>query len=244
MKTAIYCSVFTLVSLWSLSVFGQGTCHNNGNCPTNGGQQGYPYDPANPYGQSPYYPQYPGQVPATYPPSGPYGAASSPYAANPLVAATAAAAAVPQGPTARITVVSANSSTAALASLSSHAAKLTVVADEPAAAPKTVEIASTEPAAIDEKIAGLVGTWKAVARQGDGELTTVELHLDNRGWAELTVPGSDGKPTTTKSRVNFENEELKLTAADKVVSLGKLVDFNTRQMVLERAEGQVTFVRL
>ena len=107
-----------------------------------------------------------------------------------------------------------------------------------------MRLPTTEPAVIDEKIASLVGTWKAVARQGDGELTTVELHLDNRGWAELTVPGSDGKPSTTKSRVNLENEELKLTDADKVVSLGKLVDFNARQMVLERAEGQVTFVRL
>jgi hypothetical protein len=28
------------------------------------------------------------------------------------------------------------------------------------------------------------------------------------------------------------------------VSLGKLVEFDTRQLVLERAEGQVTFVRL
>jgi hypothetical protein len=121
---------------------------------------------------------------------------------------------------------------------------LTVVADDSPSAPKAIEIASVEPVVIDEKIAGLIGTWKAVARRGDGELTTVELHLDNRGWAELTVPGSDGKPSTTKSRVNLENEELKLTDADKVVSLGKLVDFNTRQMVLERAEGQLTFVRL
>jgi hypothetical protein len=119
---------------------------------------------------------------------------------------------------------------------------LTIVAD----VPQTVEVAvaEPEPVVVDEKIASLVGTWKAVARQGDGQLTTVELHLDNRGWAELTVPGTDGKPSTTKSRVNLDNEELKLTDADKVVSLGKLVDFNTRQMVLERAEGQVTFVRL
>ena len=101
-----------------------------------------------------------------------------------------------------------------------------------------------KPTAIDSKIANLVGTWKAVARKSDGELTTVELHLDNRGWAELTVPDSEGKPSTSKSRVSLENEELKLTDSDKVVSLGKLVEFNARQMVLERAEGQVTFVRL
>ena len=123
-----------------------------------------------------------------------------------------------------------------------RSAKLKVIADE-ASVSMQPEIAIAEPV-IDEKIAGLVGTWKAVARQGDGELTTVELHLDNRGWAELTVPGTDGKPATTKSRVNLENEELMLTAANKAVSLGKLVDFNARQMVLERAEGQMTFVRL
>ena len=243
MKTAIYCSVFTLVSLWSLTVFGQGTCHNNGagggEC--NNGGQGYPYDPADPYGAGGQtYPGYPNQFPTTYPMGGQYGAAPYSNASPEIAAAIAAAAAAPKGPTAKITVIAANSSASALASLKSSAAKLTIIADEP----KSTEIATSEPAAIDEKIASLVGTLKAVARQGDGELTTVELHLDNRGWAELTVPGSDGKPSTTKSRVNLENEELKLTDADKVVSLGKLVDFNARQMVLERAEGQVTFVRL
>ena len=98
--------------------------------------------------------------------------------------------------------------------------------------------------ALSARFAGLVGVWKAVARRANGELTTVELHLDNGGWAELTVPGSDGKPSTTKSRVNVENDELKLKGSDKVVSLGKLLEFNSRQMVLERAEGRVTFVRL
>ncbi len=247
MKTAIYCSVLTLVSLWSLTSFGQGSCHNNnGGGYPNGGDQGYPYNPADPYGNGgSTYPGYPNQAPNTYPAGSQYGAGPYSNATPQIAAAIAAAAAAPKGPTARITVVSANSSAPALASLKSSSAKLTIVADEPIAEPKPIEVAVTEPApVINEKIAGLVGTWKAVARQGDGELTTVELHLDNRGWAELTVPGSDGKPSTTKSRVNLENEELMLTAADKVVSLGKLVDFNTRQMVLERAEGRMTFVRL
>jgi hypothetical protein len=236
MKTAIYCSVLTLVSLWTLATFGQ-SCHNNNNggYPTDGGYPGdggYPYDQAGPYGsQLPYgapitTPSYPLQAPGV-----------SPYVGTPTAVAT------PAGPTAKITVVSANSSSSQVAS-NAKSAKIKVIADVPAANASETEVAVDE-SAVDEKIAGIVGTWKAVARQGDGALTTIQLHLDNRGWAELTVPGSDGKPTTTKSRVNFENEELKLTGdGEKVVSLGKLVDFNSRQMVLERAEGQVTFVRL
>jgi hypothetical protein len=227
MKTAIYCSVLSLVSLWSLTVFGQGSCHNNGGgYPINGGQPEYPYAPADPY-----YPNPGGQVVTPY-------IVPQPVATVPVA---------PQGPKARITVVSVNGTSGSSLASKGRSAKLTVVADEPIAKPQPIEVAVTEPVAepeINERIAGLVGTWKAVARQGDGELTTVELHLDNRGWAELTVPGSDGQPSTTKSRVNLENEELLLTAADKVVSLGKLVDFNTRQMVLERAEGRMTFVRL
>jgi hypothetical protein len=227
MKTAIYCSVFTLVSLWSLTVFGQSCQNNNG-----GGDTGYPYEQTGPYGQPGPYdnvapaPTYPLQAPGV-----------SPYVGSPVAVAAST------GPTAKITVVSATPSTSSTIASSTRSAKLKVIADEASAASPKIEVAVAEPA-IDEKIAGIVGTWKAVARQGDGELTTIELHLDNRGWAELTVPGTDGKPTTTKSRVNLENEELKLTDADKVVSLGKLVDFNTRQMVLERAEGRVTFVRL
>jgi hypothetical protein len=224
--------VFTLVSLWSLNVFGQ-SCHNNngGGYPNNGGypgDAGYPYEQTGPYGAPATAPSFPLQAPG-----------ASPYVGAPV------AAAAPARPTARIIVVSANPTSSSQVASSVRSAKLKVIADElPAAAPKT-EIAIEAPV-VDEKIAGIVGTWKAVARQGDGELTTIQLYLDNRGWAELTVPGSDGKPTTTKSRVNFENEELKLSGGDsnKVVSLGKLVDFISRQMVLERAEGQVTFVRL
>jgi hypothetical protein len=96
---------------------------------------------------------------------------------------------------------------------------------------------------LPDAIKGLTGTWLAVSRQGDGELSTVELQLDDHGWAKLTVPGTDGKPSTTTRKVELENNEIKLTGADTDVMLGKLVDFNSRQMVLERSGGQVTFVR-
>jgi hypothetical protein len=233
MKVAIYCSVFYLVSLWSFTVFGQGTCPSE-----NGGGGGrYPYDQADPYGAGGgLYSS--NQPPTGYPSGGQLNTSGYPNTAQ------HAAPTAPIVPSARITVVSANLSPNPRTVSKLPAAKLTVVADDAPTAPIAVEIAAEESTAIDSKIAGLVGTWKAVARQSDGELTTVELHLDNRGWAELTVPGSDGKPSTTKSRVNLENEELKLAGSDKVVSLGKLVEFNKRQMVLERAEGQVTFVRL
>jgi hypothetical protein len=226
MKTAFCSIVFAIVSLWSFSVFGQGTCHKGGNV------QPYPNAPAAPYGA-------PGG--GVYNPVQNYGGYPS---ANQLNTATYPTTASPAVPTARITVVSASMPSSLPSIATTPAAKLTVVADDVPTAPKATEIVEEKPDAIDSKIASLVGTWKAVARKSDGELTTVELHLDNRGWAELTVPDTKGKPSTTKSRVNLENEELKLTGSDKVVSLGKLVEFNTRQMVLERAEGQVTFVRL
>ena len=109
--------------------------------------------------------------------------------------------------------------------------------------PPTPQPPAEDTEAIDEALKGLVGTWKAVARQGDGELTTVELQLDNRGWAKLTVPAADGTKSTIKRRVEFENQELKLTGPDAELLLGKLVSSNSRQMVLERAGGEVTFVR-
>jgi hypothetical protein len=220
MKAVINSIVFTVALLWTVNALGQGTCQNDGGYPNQGGytdvgSQGYPYGQADPYGVGTganYQVQTPAPLPYLVPQTAP-----------PTQAA-------PQGPTARITVVSDNPSAGMATASTKPSAKLTIVADEPDA--------------IDPKIAGLVGTWKAVARQGDGELTTVELHMDNRGWAELTVPGADGKPSTSKSRVNLNNDELKLTDSDRVVSLGKLVDLNARQMVLERADGQVTFVRL
>lgn len=99
---------------------------------------------------------------------------------------------------------------------------------------------------IADEIKGLVGTWMAVSRKGDGELSTVELQLDDHGWAKLTIPGADGTPSTTTHKVEFDKKELKLlgTSSEAEVLLGKLVDFNSSQMVLERSGGgQVTFVR-
>jgi len=226
MKTAFFCIVSTIVSLWSLSVFGQGTCHKGGD------GQPYPNTPPAPYSATGRGLYNPNQTYGGYSSAGQTNAAGYPTT-SPSVA-----------PTARITVVSSNVSLSPQSVATSRTAKLTIVDDDVPSAPKTVAIVAEKPTAIDSKIANLVGTWKAVARKSNGELTTVELHLDNRGWAELTVPDAEGKPSTSKSRVSLENEELKLTGSDKVVSLGKLVESGARQLVLERAEGQVTFVRL
>lgn len=224
MKAVINSIVFTAALLWTVSALGQGTCHNNGGDYPNG--QPYPqYPPVDPYGGDASTPYYGSQPPiANVAPA----LTTSPTLTS---AQVAAAVATPAQPAAKIKVVAANSSAAiaSTAKSSTRAGNLRIVADEPI---------------LDERIAQLAGTWKAVARRGAGELTTIELVLDNRGHAELTVPGSDGKPSTTKSRANLENEELRLTGSGKVVSLGRLVDVTDRQMVLQLTEGTMTFVRL
>lgn len=246
MKTSVFCSVFAVASMCSLSTFGQATCHNNGG----------PNDPA--------LPPVHGPVGTHNVPAGGLAESDELAPLSPAVddastndnpnTETSPAARVANASAARITVVSEDDLLASRGA-KTPTARLTIVADDAVdlqnatdivtAAPKATEAAPEKPAAIDSRIASLVGIWRAVARRANGELTTVELQLDNRGWAELTVPGSDGKPNKTKSRVEVENDELKLKGSDdKVVSLGKLLEHNTRQMVLERAEGHVTFVRL
>ncbi len=105
--------------------------------------------------------------------------------------------------------------------------------------------AAEDTSKVADEIKGLVGDWMAVSRQGDGELSTVELQLDDHGWAKLTIPGADGKSSTTTRKVELEKNELKLTGASSSpdVSLGKLVSVDSHQMVLERSSGLVTFVR-
>lgn len=163
-------------------------------------------------------------------------------------------------PQAHIKVLPANDAPAARIQVASPVAAVTnvkpeqVAKVEPKVEPKTNEAdaskalesltpAKEESSKIADALKGLVGPWMAVSRQGDGELSTVELLLNDNGWAKLTVPGSDGKPSTTTRKVEFANNELKLTGGDADVLLGKLVEFNSRQMVLERSGGQVTFVR-
>jgi len=145
-------------------------------------------------------------------------------------------------PSARLTVVADTPREVAKPVADAVAEALAKVAPD-AKAKNVTEIASEEDAALSEALRGLVGTWKAVARHGDGELTTVELQLDDRGWAKFTVPDSDGKPSTVERRVELENDELKLTGPDTELTLGKLIESNRRQMVLARADGRITFVR-
>ncbi|MGD9631830.1 MAG: hypothetical protein AB7G28_25290 [Pirellulales bacterium] len=242
MKAVINCVVFTAALLWTVNALGQGTCHNNGGNVgggydnggygnggyDNGYPNGQPY-PADPYSTGATAPYYGSQPPIANLAPTP-GVAATPVATS--SAATPLAVAASAQHSAKITVLAVNSavaSTSSTAKSATSSGNLKIVADEPVT---------------DERIAQLAGTWKAVARRSAGELTTIELVLDNRGHAELTVPGSDGKPSTTKSRANLENDELRLTGTDKVVSLGKLVDVSDRQMVLQLTEGTMTFVRL
>jgi hypothetical protein len=113
--------------------------------------------------------------------------------------------------------------------------------------PKTVTPARTVVVTPDDvpKIPeSLTGDWMAVSRQSDGELSTVELQMDDHGWAKLTVPGAAGKPsTTTKHKVGFKDNKLELTSQNGTISLGKLVSSDSRQMVLEQETGLLTLVR-
>jgi hypothetical protein len=235
MKAAVY---FAIVSLsLSSNIYAQGTCAAGGGIPGGVGQ-------VDPYGNGVFNTANPHSFPSTLQPA-------------------SAAGIRPAAPQARMTVVDASSplqSPANAAKSSAPTARLTVVTDEaPRAnsaakgsdASKSVEttIGDATPslddgaATMSDALKDLVGTWKAVARRGDGELTTVELRLDDRGWAELTVPDAEGKPSTIKRRAELKGDELKLTGPDAELLLGQLIDVNGRQMVLARAGGQVTFVR-
>lgn len=250
MKIALFCSLPIILALLALEAFAQGTCPNGG-----GGAVGPVVD----HVRGPVV----GLLPQA---SSPQDLAPLPESSAPritviqLPAASVIPAAVPAAPAARITVLPADAPTATASAMPKL--RLTIVDDVVPVVPAKTQVAaatnpeptppvepapSVEPAkpeAIDDAIAGLVGKWKAVARHSNGTLTTVELQLDSRGWAELTVPDKTGTPSTIKSRVKYEDQELKLESGDAVTLLGKLVTFNQRQMVLERAEGKVTFVRV
>jgi hypothetical protein len=103
---------------------------------------------------------------------------------------------------------------------------------------------AAEVSPISDAMRALLGTWRAVSRQGEGSLATIELQLNDNGTAQLTTPDKNGKTSTTTRKANFDNQELKLTGGDKDISLGKLVESDARQMVLDRGGRQVTFVRV
>jgi hypothetical protein len=102
---------------------------------------------------------------------------------------------------------------------------------------------STSSMTLDAALVPLLGMWKAVARDADGQLTTIELKLDANGWATLVMPSENGGTTSVERRVALENGELKLNGENSSVTLGKLANADANRLTLERPNGQVTFVR-
>jgi hypothetical protein len=233
MKSAVLYILTVVLSFSGLNALAQGTCHS--------GNAQYPGAATNP--------PYVGN--GGYPSAADVQSFLSGTAATAVNAAAPAATLAPAAPQARITVVDpveANAARKMSAVPATQAARITVVSDGNLGASSVASTSADTEApsnTISDNLKGLVGNWTAVARYGDNQLSTVQLQLDDRGWATLTMPGSDGKPKTIKSRVELKNDEIKLTSPEAAtVALGKLVSVNERQMVLEKAGGQVTFVRI
>jgi hypothetical protein len=235
MKSVFYVAILGL-SLAS-NVYAQGTCASGGGLAGGIG-------PATPCSTGVFNAADPFNIASTVQPAsavgvrptGPQARITVVDASSPLPSSTNAAKST--GPVARLKVVE-NDATPADAAAKASDTSTTAEKSNVETTPTPDSNAST----LSDALKGLAGTWKAVARRGDGELTTVELRLDDRGWAELTVPGADGKPSTIKRRAELKGDELKLTGPDAELLLGQLIDVNSRQMVLARAGGQVTFVR-
>jgi hypothetical protein len=235
MKSAIFSAILGL-SLTS-NVYAQGTCASGGGLVGGVG-------PATPCATGVLNAADPFNIPSAVQPASAVGIRPTGLqaritvvdASSPLQSSTNAAKST--APVARLKVVE-NGSTQADAVAKASDATNPVEKSNVETTPSPDSDSST----LSDALKGLTGTWKAVARRGDGELTTVELRLDDRGWAELTVPGADGKPSTIKRRAELKGDELKLTGPDAELLLGQLIDVNSRQMVFARAGGQVTFVR-
>ena len=230
MKTATFYAVIAIVASFGLTAFGEPACNGNA-----GGQVGVgPVDSFPPFAEAPFFPP------------------ADQFPAPGLPAASPATPTAP--PVAKVKITPLNSAPQGASAKASAApsARVSLVAIQPLAEAEAAAAAAaatdTDPPApeenIDPALAGLVGTWSAVSRYGDGELTTVELQFDDRGWAELTVPAADGKRSTIKRRASLEDNELKLSGPDEqTLSLGKLIELDSRQMILERTGRQITFVR-
>ncbi|MEX2169135.1 MAG: hypothetical protein WD851_07480 [Pirellulales bacterium] len=229
MKTATFYAVIAIVASFGLTAFGEQACNGNA-----GGQQGIGSASSDsPFAEAPFFPSVDQFAAPGLPAASPATPTAPPIAQVRITPLNSAPLAAPAGlsaaPSARISLVT---------------AKPRVEPESAAAATDTDPAAPEEEANIDPALAGLVGTWSAVSRYGDGELTTVELQFDDRGWAELTVPAADGKRSTIKRRASLEDNELKLSGPDEqTLSLGKLIELDSRQLILERTGRQITFVR-
>lgn len=232
MKTATIYAVIAIVASFGTTAFGQPACNGNAGQPAVG-----PVDLFPPLPNDIFFPPV-DQIPPALTPG---------TSATPGVRPSAP-------PVTQLRITPLNS--APTAAPAAPSARVSLVPAPPATKPQTTDVTTETPSnkpattapeednTIAPALAGLVGAWSTPARFGDGELTTVELQLDDRGWAELTVPAADGKRSTIKRRVSLEDKELKLSAPDEqTISLGKLIEFDSRQFVLERTGRQFTFVR-
>ncbi len=95
----------------------------------------------------------------------------------------------------------------------------------------------------DQATASIFGTWTVIGTHGDGDLYTAELQLNDAGTAKLTIPNDEGQPITTRHKIAFDNQFLKLVGTQTDVQIGKVLEVNDRQMVVDGKNGIMTFVR-
>lgn len=105
------------------------------------------------------------------------------------------------------------------------------------------ELAGLKAALKNQDAASIFGTWSIAGTDRAGKLITAELQLDASGGAKLAIPDADGKPVTTKHQLAIEKQSLKLIGAHKDVLIGKVVEVNERQMVIDGKDGPMTFIR-
>jgi hypothetical protein len=223
MKTATFYAVIAIVASFGLTAFGKPGCNGNG-----GGQSGNgPVDSLPPID---FFPPV-DDLPEVLPP---------PTATRPVTSRESTAAS--SAPPAQITPLDSKAQIASKV----PSAGVSLIPTPSIAISKPTESSTTkldEPG-LNPELAGLVGTWSTVSRYGDGELSTIEVRFDDSGWAEFTIPAADGKRSTSKRRVSIENKELKLGGPDEgSETFGKLIELDSRQLVLEQAGREVTFVR-
>lgn len=105
-------------------------------------------------------------------------------------------------------------------------------------------LAQAGPAGLDPALLPLVGDWEAEIAGPNAAPQRILLSIRANGMASISIPTSGQGSTTLSRRMVFQDGMLSLEDGGQSMSLGRLMQADANQLILERSSGRLNFARI
>ena len=97
--------------------------------------------------------------------------------------------------------------------------------------------------AVPEELRAILGLWESKSTDAEGQVSSIELNLQETGDATLTVQAAGISPVSVTRKFAVNDGLFTLGDGEGKLTLGKVVSADADQVVLDAAAGRLTLTR-